>query len=44
MSWIDKLKAGIGAKKATKDEDLWVECKKCKEQIYIAELETTHGS
>ena len=40
MSWIDKLKAGIGAKKATKDEDLWVECKQCKEQIYIAELET----
>jgi len=40
MSWIDKLKAGIGAKKTAKDEDLWVECKKCKEQIYIAELET----
>lgn len=40
MSWIDKLKAGIGAKKVAKDEDLWVECKKCKEQIYIAELET----
>jgi acetyl-CoA carboxylase carboxyl transferase subunit beta len=40
MSWIDKLKAGIGGKKVAKDEDLWVECKKCKEQIYIAELET----
>ncbi len=40
MSWIDKIKAGIGGKKATKDEDLWVECKKCKEKIYIAELET----
>ncbi len=38
MSWIDKLKAGIG-KKVPKDEDLWVDCKKCKEQIYIAELE-----
>jgi acetyl-CoA carboxylase carboxyl transferase subunit beta len=39
MSWIDKIKAGIGGKKTAKDEDLWVECKKCKEQIYIAELE-----
>lgn len=39
MSWIDKIKAGIGGKKTTKDEDLWVGCKKCKEQIYIAELE-----
>ncbi len=38
MSWIDKLKAGIG-KKTPKDEDLWVNCKKCKEQIYVAELE-----
>ena len=39
MSWIDKLKAGIGGKKTAKDEDLWVGCKKCKEQIYISELE-----
>ncbi|MBT5029242.1 MAG: acetyl-CoA carboxylase carboxyltransferase subunit beta [Nitrospinaceae bacterium] len=39
MSWIDKLKAGIGAKKTATDQDLWVECKKCKEQVYIAELE-----
>ncbi len=38
MSWIDKIKAGIG-KKIPKDEDLWVNCKKCKEQIYVAELE-----
>ena len=40
VSWIDKIKAGIGGKKTAKDEDLWVECKKCKEQIFIAELET----
>ena len=40
MLWIDKIKAGIGGKKTARDEDLWVECKKCKEQIYIAELET----
>ena len=40
MSWIDKIKAGIGGKKTAKDEDLWVECKKCKEQILIAELES----
>jgi len=40
MSWIDKIKAGIGGKKTARDEDLWVECKKCKEPIYIAELET----
>ncbi len=39
MSWIDKIKAGIGGKKTTKDEDLWVNCKKCKEQVFIAELE-----
>ena len=39
MSWIDKLKAGIGGKKTAKDEDLWVGCKKCKEQIYVSELE-----
>ena len=38
MSWIDKIKAGLGGKKTAKDEDLWVECKKCKEQIFIAEL------
>lgn len=38
MSWLDKLKAGIG-KKSTKDEDLWVSCKKCKENIYVSELE-----
>ncbi len=40
MSWIDKIKAGIDSKKAVKDKDLWAECKKCGEQIYIAELET----
>ena len=40
MSWIDKIKAGIGGKKIAKDDDLWAECKKCKEKIYIAELET----
>ncbi len=40
MSWIDKIKTGIGGKKTAKDEDLWAECKKCKEQIYVAELET----
>ena len=40
MSWIDKLKAGIGGMKTAKDEDLWIGCKNCKEQIFIAELET----
>ncbi len=40
MSWIDKIKTGIGGKKTAQDKDLWAECKKCKEQIYIAELET----
>ncbi|MEC9423910.1 MAG: acetyl-CoA carboxylase, carboxyltransferase subunit beta [Nitrospinota bacterium] len=39
MSWLDKIKAGIG-KKTLKDEDLWVNCKKCKEQIYVSELES----
>ena len=38
MSWLDKLKAGI-YKKSTKEEDLWTSCKKCKEQIYVSELE-----
>ncbi len=40
MSWIDKIKAGISGKKIGKDTDLWVGCKRCKEQIYIAELDT----
>jgi acetyl-CoA carboxylase carboxyl transferase subunit beta len=40
MSWIDKLKAGIVGKKTAKDEDLWVECKKCLKKIYTYELET----
>ncbi len=40
MSWIDKLKAGISGKKTAKGEHLWIECEKCKEQIYIAALET----
>lgn len=39
MSWIDKLKAGIGGKKIARDQDLWVECKKCKERVFIAALE-----
>jgi acetyl-CoA carboxylase carboxyl transferase subunit beta len=39
MSWIDKLKAGIAGKKTAKDKDIWVECKKCKDQIYISKLE-----
>ncbi len=38
MSWLDKLKAGI-YKKPTKVEDLWTSCEKCKEQIYVSELE-----
>lgn len=39
MSWFDKLreKAGFG-KKAPKPEVLWVDCKGCGENIYIAEL------
>lgn len=39
MSWLDKIKAGIG-KKTPKDVDLWVSCKKCKEQIFSEELES----
>jgi len=40
MSWIDKvkLKAGLG-KKGQKAEEIWIECKSCNDQIYIAELE-----
>jgi acetyl-CoA carboxylase carboxyl transferase subunit beta len=38
MYWLNKIKSGI-RKNSPKDEDLWVNCKKCKEQIYIAELE-----
>ena len=37
MSWLDKLKSGISKK--AKDVDLWVSCKKCKEQVYVSELE-----
>ncbi len=40
MSWIDKFKskAGIG-KKIPKPTPNWVECKRCKEQLYPIDLE-----
>jgi len=40
MSWFDKFKvpSPLG-KKITKPEVLWVECKGCKEQIYITEVD-----
>ncbi|GJL78463.1 MAG: acetyl-coenzyme A carboxylase carboxyl transferase subunit beta [Nitrospinaceae bacterium] len=40
MSWLDKLKVktGIGSK-IVKPEIIWVECKGCGEQLYIAEVE-----
>jgi len=40
MSWFDtfKAKTGIG-KRIAKPEIIWTECKGCKEQIYIAEIE-----
>ena len=40
MFWLDKIKAktGIG-KKVAKPEEMWIECKKCKESVYIVELE-----
>lgn len=38
MSWLGKIKSGAG-KKTPKRKDLWVNCKKCKEQIYTFELE-----
>ena len=40
MSWLDKLKVktGIGTK-IVKPEIIWVECKGCGEQLYIAEVE-----
>ena len=40
MSWIDKIKSKTGlGKKAPEPEEIWVECKGCKGQIYVAELE-----
>ncbi|MFQ5449091.1 MAG: acetyl-CoA carboxylase, carboxyltransferase subunit beta [Nitrospinaceae bacterium] len=40
MSWFDKIKVKTGIrKKITKPEVLWLECKGCGEQIYIAEIE-----
>lgn len=40
MSWLDKLKGktGLGAK-IIKPEVIWIECKGCSEQLYIAEVE-----
>ena len=40
MSWLDtlKVKTGIGTK-VVKPEVIWVECKGCGEQLYIAEVE-----
>jgi len=40
MSWFDKLKVKTGlGPKISKPEIIWVECKKCGEQLYIAEVE-----
>ena len=40
MSWFDRIiaKAGLGAK-VTKPEEIWRECEKCKDRVYIAEFE-----
>ncbi|MDP6477034.1 MAG: acetyl-CoA carboxylase, carboxyltransferase subunit beta [Nitrospinaceae bacterium] len=40
MSWLDKIKskAGLG-KKIPVAEEIWIECKGCNGQIYVAELE-----
>lgn len=38
MSWLDKFKAGIG-KKTPKPEEAWVECPKCRQNNFHAELE-----
>ena len=38
MSWLDKLKAGIG-KKSPKPETNWVECPKCKHNTFEVDLE-----
>ncbi|NIQ01035.1 MAG: acetyl-CoA carboxylase carboxyltransferase subunit beta, partial [Nitrospinaceae bacterium] len=42
MSWFDKIAKAARGKKVPKPEDLWIECKKCKEQIYISELEKNY--
>ncbi len=40
MSWIDKFKTKSGlTKKIPKPTESWVECKKCKEQVYEIDLE-----
>ncbi|MCH8157095.1 MAG: acetyl-CoA carboxylase carboxyltransferase subunit beta [Nitrospinae bacterium] len=40
MSWFDKFKVKTGlGKKIGKPEEIWIECKKCKDQIYITELD-----
>ncbi|QPJ66146.1 MAG: acetyl-CoA carboxylase carboxyltransferase subunit beta [Candidatus Nitrohelix vancouverensis] len=40
MSWFDKIisKTSVGIK-STKPDEIWIECSKCKEQIYTAEFE-----
>ncbi len=38
MSWIDKVKSKA-SQIISRPEEAWVECKKCKETIYSAELE-----
>ena len=40
MSWIDKIKsrARLGSK-GLADTEIWIECKGCNDQIYVAELE-----
>ena len=43
MSWIDKIKSKANLKKGgSKSADLWAECRGCKDNIFIAELEKKH--
>ena len=39
MSWIEKIKSKASIKKDLADNNLWVECLGCNDNIYIADLE-----
>ncbi len=39
MSWIDKIKSKTSIKNDPANTDLWAECRGCKSNIYIADLE-----
>jgi len=44
MSWIEKIKTkNLLKSKGLKDAPIWIKCKGCSTEIYIAELEKIYA-